>query len=271
MAIGLGRGAIEHRVRAGRLHVQHAGVYAVGHARLSVSARRLAAVLASGPGAVLSHHTAADVWGILRSSRALVDVSTPPRRRRRHRGIVVHRPRRLEERDKATVAGMPVTSVARTIVDLAGAVGRARLARTVEEAERRGIFDLNDVERLIGRGRRGSRVLRRVLGEYHEPSFTRSGFERRFLAICRKAGLPPPATNLWIAGGEADAVWEEHGLVVELDSHGFHGTRAAFERDRRRDAELLLAGYRVVRVTETRLEREPAAVARDVAALLALV
>ena len=268
-AIGLGRGAIEHRVGVGRLHVLHAGVYAVGHTRLSASAWRLAAVLACGPGAVLSHRTAADVLGILPSARRLVDVSSPQRTLHRHRGVVVHRPRRLGACDTAVIDGMPVTNASRTIVDLASVLGRARVSRAVEEAERRGVFDLEQVERLIVRGRRGAKLLRTVLRAYREPSFTRSGLERRFLALCRRAGLPPPATNLWIAGGEADAVWDEHALVVELDSRAFHGTPAAFERDRERDAALQLAGYRVLRVTDVRLEHEPAEVARTVAGLLA--
>ena len=185
-------------------------------------------------------------------------------------GIVVHRIRRLPIEDRAERDGIPVTSVARTLLDLAGVVRRRQLERAVEAAERLGLFDLDDMERLLasGRGRNGVRTLRSVLRDYEEPAFTRSELERRFLSICRRAGLPPPVTNLWVAGGEADATWPDHRLVVELDSRGYHATRAAFERDRKRDTDLQLAGYRVLRITHRRLEREPAQVVRAIELLL---
>ena len=147
---------------------------------------------------------------------------------------------------------------------------RRELERAVEAAERLDLFDLDEVDRLLdrSRGRRGRRALRYVLLDYREPSFMRSELERRFVDLCREAGLPTPATNLWIAGGEADVAWPDHRLVVELDSHAFHRTRAAFERDRKRDAALQLAGYRVLRVTHRRLEREPDELVAAMASLL---
>ncbi len=269
LELGLGSRAIDHRVAVGRLHPVHAGVYLVGHRLRSARTRWMAAVLACGPGALLSHRPAADVWHLLPTDSARIHV-VADRSTRGPAGIVVHRIRRLHIEDRAERDGIPVTSVARTLLDLAGVVRRRQLERAVETAERHGLFDLHAMERLLasGRGRRGVRMLRSVLRDYREPPFTRSELERMFIALCRGAGLPPPVTNLWVAGGEADATWPDHRLVVELDSRGYHATRAAFERDRRRDTDLQLAGYRVLRVTHRRLEQEPADVAAAVGRLL---
>jgi very-short-patch-repair endonuclease len=171
--------------------------------------------------------------------------------------------------DRAVVEGIPVTTVARTLLDLAE-VAPARIERALEAAERMGFFDLRKVEALMDRnpGRRGSRILGAALDTYRDPSLTRSELERRFLRLCRRAGLPAPATNIWIAGQEVDAVWCDKRLVVELDSHEFHRTRAAFERDRVRDGDLQLAGYRVLRVTHRRLRDEPNVIVSMVRSLL---
>jgi hypothetical protein len=178
----------------------------------------------------------------------------------------------LHSEDSACHEGIPVTSIARTLLDVAELVPRRRLDRAVEEAERRGLFDLTDTDRLIARSvrRRGATLLRAVVSECREPAPTRSELERRFLDLCRDAALPPPAVNAFVAGLEVDFVWHDGRMVVELDGHAFHRTRAAFERDRVRDASLLVAEYRVLRVTHRRLEAEPAAVIAEVRALLAL-
>jgi very-short-patch-repair endonuclease len=162
-----------------------------------------------------------------------------------------------------------VTTVARTLLDLAEAAPE-KLDRALEEAERRGLFDMRDVEALIvrRRGRHGVRVLEQALGAYRDRPFTRSELERQFGDLCREAGLAPPAFNAWVAGHEVDALWRDQRLVVELDGHAFHRTRAAFERDRLRDADLQLAGYRVVRITHRRLTRYPGAVVTSVRRLL---
>jgi hypothetical protein len=156
-------------------------------------------------------------------------------------------------------------------VDLAGVVPRQRLKHAVDEAERLQLFDLQAVERVMhrGHGRRGLTALRAVLDEYRgPPPVTRSELERRFLDFCYDAGLPQPQANVLVEGYEVDAAWLDQRLIVELDSHGYHGTRAAFEDDRIRDATLQAAGYRVVRITHRRLEREPAEVARLLRVLL---
>jgi hypothetical protein len=270
-ALGFGADAIQHRVANGALHRVHQGVYAAGHGRISREGRWLAAVLACGPTALLSHRDAAALWGLTRpGSHAGTDVTTA-RRCRRRPGIVLHRSRGVHPEDRATSDGIPVTGVARTLLDLAEAVRPWRLGRAIEEAERRGLFDLRAVERLIARsrGRHGLKPLAAVLGEYRPvPAFTRSEFERRFIELCRKAGLPEPAANLWLAGGEADMSWPDRRLVVELDTAAHHQTQVAFERDRARDAALQLAGYRVLRVTDRRLAGAPEQVVRAVRALL---
>ena len=161
-----------------------------------------------------------------------------------------------------------MTSVARTLVDLAGVVDMRRLRRAVDAAERRHLFDLTQVERLMARGRRGVAALRAIFRDYSGPPPTRSELERRFVELCREAGVPPPRVNRLVAGLEVDMSWPQARLVVELDGYDFHRTRADFERDRERDAVLQLAGYRVLRITHRRLDRQPATIVAQLSALL---
>jgi very-short-patch-repair endonuclease len=227
----------------------------------------MAAVLACRPGSLLSHRSAAVLRGLLRTSSPLIDVSVIGHQLKP--GVRVHRMRQFHDHDRDSVDGIPVTSVARTLLDLAEVVPD-RLERAVEEAERLALFDLGELEALMdrSRGRRGLRVLKAALRTYRDRPFTRSELERMLSEICRAADLPIPAFNVWIAGHEVDAVWHDHRVVVELDGYEFHRTRAAFERDRRRDADLLLAGYRTVRFTPRRLWDEAAEVASVLRELL---
>lgn len=264
--IGLSPSAIRRRLGLGRLHPVHQGVYAVGHSRLSGHGRWIAAVLACGPGALLSQGTAAALWAILPSSSAQIHV-VAARTRTRRPGIALHRPRYVPEEDRAVMDGIPATSVARTLVDLAGVVPRQRLKHAVDEAERLQLFDLRAVERVMHRspGRRGLTALRALLCDYRgPPPATRSELERRFLDLCHEAGLPRPQVNVLVGGHEVDVVWHDRRLIVEVDGHAYHNTRGAFEDDRIRDATLQAAGYRVIRITHRRMEAEPA----DVIALL---
>jgi very-short-patch-repair endonuclease len=162
------------------------------------------------------------------------------------------------------VENIPVTSVARTLCDLAGVVRADQLRRAIESAERLGAFDLRSFEH-----RRVPRALRDALAGYRDPGFTRSEFERRFVRVCRDGGLPSPAMNIWICDQEVDAVWEDQRVAVQLDSFEFHRTRAAFEDDRKRDAALQVAGYSVLRVTDRWLDEGPDAVVTGVRSLLA--
>lgn len=227
----------------------------------------MAAVLACGSGSLISHRSAAAHLGLLRYSGRRIDVTVTNARPRR--GIVVHRVRELRDDDRDLVDGIPVTSVARTLLDISAVVRSDQLERAIEEAERRSFFDLRSLEPIMVPGRRGVRALRAALRDHHDLGFTRSQPERRFARLCRDAGLPPPAMNLWVDDQEVDAVWEDAKVAVQLDSREFHRTRAAFEGDRKRDAALEHAGYRVLRVTDSRLEAEPAEVVRTVRALLA--
>jgi very-short-patch-repair endonuclease len=264
-ALGFSAAAIQRRIRNGHLHPLHRGVYAVGHRKITVTGRWMAAVLACGPGALLSHRSAAAHHGLLPTSRRQVDVTTYGNRRG-GRGVVLHRTRRLDAADRDEREGIPVTSVMRTIADLADVVRPDRLQRAVDAAEHRGLFDLDALPDL--RGRKGGGRLERLLGAYREPPPTNSEFERRFSYFCRQHGLTQPDFNVEVEGFLVDAVWRDAKFVVELDSYGHHGTRTSFEEDRRRDMKLQAVGYRVLRITYRRLMEEPATVLHAIRSLL---
>jgi very-short-patch-repair endonuclease len=265
--LGLGRGAIDSRLRSGRLHAVHRGVYAIGHASLSRRGTWLAAVLAGGEGAVLSHLSAAALWRLIDPVPAPIDVTSlhgrPGRRGiRLHRGIV-------HPGERTARYGIRVTSVARTLLDTAEFGPEGALRRAFEEADRLGLLRPAELEEVCGRaeGRRGLPAIRRLMAKTHDGS-TRSALEDTFVALCREHRLPAPAINARLLGFEVDALWARQRLVVELDGFAYHRHRAAFERDRARDATLQAAGYRVIRFTHRRLTREPDAVAEQLGALL---
>lgn len=268
--LGFGRGAIEHRLAVGRLHRIHRSVYAVGHSIIGTRGCWMAAVLACGPGAVLSHRDAGHLWGVRQSARTEIDVTAYTGRHGNRSGITLHRVRKLHPDDRTQSDGIPVTSVSRTLLDLAGVLNPRQLERALDEAERLRLFDLRAVERLLerSRGRRGVRRLSEVLALRRLPLDTRLELERRFVEFCRDAGVPAPAVNAVIEGYTVDAVWPAARLVVELDSYAFHHTRKSFETDRARDAALQVAGFRVLRLTHRRLEAEPAEIARELRSLL---
>lgn len=262
VSIGLGAGAIQHRVVTGRLHRVQWGVYAVGHPRLTVKGGWMAAVLTCGVGATLSHRSAGALWCIAPYAGAWIDVTAPHARRGRRGALAIHGAR-LDQVDHVAVDGIPVTTVARTLLDLAEIVDRRRLERAFETAERRRLFDLRQVRDVCmrARGRRGLGPMLALLPSLAPPPETRSELERRFLDFCRDHGLPTPTINARIGSFEVDALWRAEKLAVELDSFEFHRTRAAFERDRAKDAALMTAGLRVIRLTSRRLDGEPEAVA----------
>jgi very-short-patch-repair endonuclease len=270
---GLSDAAIEHRIATGRLHAVHRGVFLVGHRAPAPLAAELAALLATGPDAVLSHATAAGLWSLSVPGDGSVHVTLPGSggsRERRRRGVVLHAVGRLEPPDRARRRGLPVTSVPRTLLDLAGHLPERTLARVVEQAQVERLARPADLLALIerSRGRRGVARLRKIVDDVREPSLTRSEAEARLLDLMRAADLPLPRTNRRVRGMEVDCLWRENRLIVEVDGFRYHGTRAAFERDRRRDAVLAAAGYRVVRLTWRRITREPEAVVRELRALL---
>jgi len=262
---GLSATVVRSRVRAGRLLPLHRGVYAVGHARLRREGHWLAAVLAVGPGAVLSHRDAAGLHGLRPANHVRVDVSTNGRTRSSAR-IAVHRTRVLDPQDIATVHGIPTTTVARTLVDLAGLVPHDGLVKAIKEAERQRAFDLRAVQAVLARTRGrvgpGHSALREAIAERAalQGAATDSVLEDAFLRLLRTAGLRLPATNVGIEGFRVDAAWRGERIAVELDGWQDHGTRGAFERDRERDAALTAAGWRVVRFTYRQLTARPDAV-----------
>ncbi len=270
LALGFREEAIKLRLAAGRLSALHQEVYAVGHLRIDRRGYWWAAVLAYGDRAVLSHRSAAALWGFARE-RGPVDVTAPAGRQGvcRRTGAWIHRCKLYPE-DRAARDGIPVTTVARTLFDLAEVDDESRLRHAWEEADRLHLLQLRAVEEVCerGYGRRALRPIRRLLAEARAPSRTRSPLEDRFQDFIVAHRLPPPATNVTVLDHEVDALWPAARLVVELDSWEYHRHRDAFERDRARDPELLLAGYRTIRITHRRLDREAAALAAQIQKLL---
>jgi very-short-patch-repair endonuclease len=259
---GVSSSSISRRLEAGRLHRIHRGVYAVGHCAPNPDARLHAAVLAVGGDAVLSHVSAAGLWGLLRA--ALLDASRPTdvtttRNLGQRRGIRVHRTPTLPRRDTTRQRGIPVTTPARTLVDLAGVAPASWLRRAVREAE---VLRLVDIAQLgaATAGRRGAARLRELVSD--GPAPTRSELEDRTLDLMRRHGLPRPLVNATVrAGGrvyEVDFLFQEHRLIVEADGERYHGTALARRADAARQAALEAAGYRVVRLTWQQVTREGA-------------
>jgi very-short-patch-repair endonuclease len=232
----------------------------------------MAAVLACGPGALLSQRDAAAQWNISPPRGKGIDVLVIGRSRRRQDGINVHCVRSFDTRDGQVLDGIPVTGVARTLFDLAAVVNERQLRYAWEQAERLRLLDTRQVERLCdgATGRRGLGTLRELLADRSEPSDIRSKLEQRFREFRAAYDLPLPAFNVVMGPYTVDALWVKERLVVELDSRAFHSDPEAFERDRERDAYLQVRGYRVMRITWRRLERQPAAVAHQMRALLSL-
>ncbi|MET0558810.1 MAG: hypothetical protein ABW065_09090 [Solirubrobacterales bacterium] len=244
-------------------------MYAVGHISIPPEGHCLAAMLASGPGSLVSHRSAAWLWGLTRAVPGRFDV-TAPSRRHPHRRFEIHYARDLRSVDRTLERNIPVTALPRTLLDYAGSVPTHWLEKSIERAEELELLDLVAIDELLGRtvGHPGHGRLRRALELYRPAPFTRSGLEIRFLELVAEAGLPRPATGFNELGHELDVYWPEQGLVVELDIYETHGSRAAFERDRLRQEDLLLEEIRMTRVTGPRLQREPERVIRRVARLL---
>lgn len=226
--------SIRHRLRRGRLHRVHRGVYAVGRPEMTRLGWLTAAVLAAGDGAALSHGSAAELWGIA-SSTARIHVTVRPSRKPKPRGITVHR-RALPGGQVTRLIGIAVTSVACTLVDLAAQLAPGRLERAVNEADRLDLIDPESLREALGgfAQRPGVSALRRLL-DRSTFTPTDSELERRFKPIARAAGLPPPETGRWVSGFRVDFFWPQLGLVVETDGLRYHRTPAQQARDNLRD------------------------------------
>jgi very-short-patch-repair endonuclease len=274
VAIGVGEEAIDWRLRHGRLHALHRGVYSVGHKAITREGRCMAATLFCGPGAVLSHRAAAALWGIRGYSRGPIEVTTRSKTRSRDG---VHRHFALLPTDEVTIErGIPVTTVPRTIFDLAATQGADVAESALRQSEYLRLHDRLSLPDLLERypRRQGSKAIRTCLGRRREtPGRPRSPLEELFLPFLRRARLPLPQLNAWLGVGgrryQVDCLWPAQRQIVELDGWDGHGTRSAFRDDRERDRRLRVAGYEITRLTWLQLEDEPSAIARDLHVLLA--
>jgi very-short-patch-repair endonuclease len=273
LAAGISTASIKRMLATGSLWPTHQGVYSVGCSIEVPLARETAALLAVGPNALLSHRSAAVVWGICRArpDDAPVDVLIGPRRRTRRDGIAAHRTKRLERAEIRIHERLPVTSPARTVCDIAGAVSMRELERAVDEALIRRLVRLQQLRDAVAKenGRRGGPILAALLDHRGNSTVTRSQAEERMLELVRAANFPPPETNVRLNGYEVDFLWRPQRLIVEIDGYAYHSSRSAFERDRAKDAALAAAGYLVIRITWLQMEREPYVVVARLAQALA--
>jgi very-short-patch-repair endonuclease len=272
--LGLGRGGVDHRIDRGRLHVIHRGVYAVGHSVLTARGRWMAAVLAAGPGAALSHRAAAAAWGVLGSTGPAIEVTVPRKARSRTGLLLRHRP--LPADELTSIDRIPVTAVPRTLFDLAAVVPPHVLRHAIHEAEYLHLRDSLSLLDMLERypAHRGVRALRAIVAMHAPgPAHTRSELEDRFLEFVQRRGLPSPEVNAVLELGgraiEVGCLWRAERLIAELDGRDAHDSDPAFERDRKRDRALMVGGWRVTRITWRHLHHEPATLAAELRALLA--
>ncbi len=231
----------------------------------------MAAVIACGSNAVLSHRAAAALRGLRPVAAGPIDVTGPGHSKRKVEGVRFHAVRNLHPADVTKVDGIPVTTVARTLLDLAETARRQQLRLALEAAERLELFDRRDIDATIERnpGRHGRRSLIEAVADFTGPApWTRSELERQFLALIREHGLPEPQANVVVAGFTVDFFWPLQRLVVEVDGYDFHRTRAQFEADRRRDAILQLHDLRVIRPTQPRIADDGPALCTELERLL---
>lgn len=261
--LGYSSKAIEHRLAKRLLRPLWRGVYAVGRGRLTRYGWWMAAVLACGPGALLSHASAAALWGIRAQRAGDIDVSVPRRRDPRHPGIRVHRRRALAQ--PAIRHGIPVTDPARTLIDIAPSLSERELEAAINEADKLDLISPAALRAEIdGVSRPGAGTVRRLLDE---ATFvlTDSELERLFLPIARRAGLPTPRTQVWLHGHRVDFHWPDRDLAVETDGARFHRTPFQQTDDRRREHALAAAEVRLLRFTHAQVRYEPRYVERILA------
>jgi very-short-patch-repair endonuclease len=256
LGLGLTDGGILSRVATGRLYRVHQGVYAVGHRPISPNARAMAAVLACGAGAALSHSAAATLWGISKHWPTTLEVTAPTQHRRP--GIRTHRSHTLTPADLTEHHGIRVTTPARTLLDNANRLTHDALAGALSDLRLGGYLTLDGLDDLLARHpptRATSRLRQHTIHRKRAP--TRSKFERDFLKFAQRQRLPEPHVNTKVAGYEVDIFFPEHQLAVELDTYGTHSDPAQFEQDRNRDADLAAIGIPTVRITDERFYRQP--------------
>lgn len=266
---GLTPKAIAHRIRTGRLHPLRRGVYAIGRPEIDQRGRWMAAVLSCGPAALLSHRSAAVLWGFAEASlETEVEVVVPRAAVRRRSGIRVHRRVDLGSQHCREVAGIPLTDPISTLVDLASCVVEWRVERAINEADRRDLVDPETLRAIVPTlpPRPGMARLRRLLGL---DALTDSGLERKFLGLVRAAGLPAPESQAWVNGYRVDFYWPDLGLVVETDGWRYHRTPGQQATDYRRDHAHTRDGLTTLRVAESQLRDEPESVRATLSAVAA--
>jgi hypothetical protein len=267
--LGITKEQIDGRLRAGGLHLIHRGVYAVGHTAITRRGRWMAAVLASGDGAVLSHGSATALFGVWGSGTGEIHVTVPRKLRsqapiRRHFSV-------LPEDEREIVDGIPVTSASRAVLDLAGEAGEAAAESALRELEYLGIYGTVSLPTLLARhpNHRGAQACREALEHLRKDpgGRLRGDLEEHFIAFLDAEKIPRPRLNVWLSIGDdryqVDCLWPKSRLIVELDDWKSHGTRRGFRKDRERDRRLGVAGYRVIRITEDQIRDEAVALARD--------
>jgi very-short-patch-repair endonuclease len=263
---------IQDRAAGSQLHRIHRGVYAVGHRKLTLKGHWIAAVLACGPEGLLSYRAALALWDLRRSETGPIDVTVPTQTGRRGpKGVRMHKTALLTQADAASVDGIPVTSLAWTVVDFAAIARRQQVRSVLEALERRGVYIGRELDELLRRtpNRKGVKTLRLAIADLTGPApWLQSELEEFFRELIRDSDLPDYEANAMVEGMVVDALWRKERLIVELDGFGFHRARRSFEDDRRRDAKLQVAGYRVLRITQWRLTHEPHAVLADIRSLL---
>lgn len=266
LGLGYRSDAIKHRIAKGQLRPLWRGVYAVGRPEVGPDGRRMAAVLSCGPHAMLSHRSAAALWGIL-ADLGQLEVIVPGSIHRRRPGIRVHRRIELSAEERRVVRGIPVTDLVSTFADLASCEPDWRVERAINEADRLDLIDPEELRNAVEplRGWRGLPRLRRLLGC---DALTDTGLERRFLAIARSAGLPAPQTQALINGYRVDFYWPHLALVVEADGWRYHRTPGKQATDRRRDQAHMVAGLTTLRFAEEQIRYTPDAVKRTLAAVV---
>jgi very-short-patch-repair endonuclease len=277
IAAGLSASAVNRRLKWGQIRQLHLGVFLVGPI-VAPRAREMAAVLATGPGALVSHLSAASLWGLRQGPASTgggrpervevepVDITVVGGNRRCRPGIRVHRVVRLDAQERTEREGIPITAPGRTLIDLAGVVGRTELEGAVARAERERLVAREALSALLARhrGRAGMAALRAILRAPGGPCLTRSAAEAAFLALVRAAGLPAPEANVSIGRYEIDFLWRAEGIAVEVDGFRHHGARPRFEGDRSKDAWLLARGVKVMRLSWRQVTHDAVATAVQV-------
>jgi very-short-patch-repair endonuclease len=272
LALGFNPAEIQHRIGRGRLHVVTRGIYAVGWPRLTRERRWVAAALTCGNDAMLSHRSAAALWGISKEQRGRTDVSVKRRCELRRPGLRVRGRPTLAEEDVASIDGIPVTGVVRTLIDLATELSPHDVERAVNEADKRDLIDPEALRAALDRyqGEPGAPLLRKLLDK-RTFRLSDSDLEILFRPIAVEAGLPFPLSKQMVNGWEVDFYWPDLGLVIETDGLRYHRTASSQARDARRDRAHALAGMTSLRFTHYEVKHEPAVVRAELSRAAALL